>query len=240
MLNQSQVDAWLSEFVTKLKDKFGSRLIWVDHHGSWARGEPREESDIDCMVLFDQVGEADLGTFRDIISSMPDAVKLASAAIVSILELKMTPRLYMLQCFHGHKVLYGSIEGIVEPPDPDDLVEDIKFKADENLHAARHYLLHPHDLSKVVHKLKYHFKRCFYALQSWFFLTQGEFINTKAEMLRILDDPNDIEVVRIARDWHKLTNDLTVRPTYYIELLERWARGMMRKLETFQTKRSSQ
>jgi predicted nucleotidyltransferase len=234
MLDQSQVDAWLDEFLAKLEDAFGDRLVWVGHHGSWARGEAGPESDIDCMVVVDHVKDADLTTFKEINHSMPDARRLASGSIMSILELKMTPRLYMLQCFHGLKVLYGSIEGIVEPPGADDLIEDIKFKADENLHTARHYLLYPHDLPEVVHRLKYHFKRCFYALESWLLLVRGQFIPTKNEILELLEDPDDREVVLVARDWYQLTDDLTAHPARYIELLERWSRGMMHKLEKYQ------
>lgn len=234
MLNQSQVDAWLDEFVTKLKEAFGDRLRWIAHHGSWGRGEPRSESDIDCMVVIDHVEDDDLIAFRDIVSSMPDAEKLGSGILMSVSELKQTPRSYLIQFFHGRKVLYGSLEGIVDPLTPADLIQDIRIKADDNLHAARHYLLFPHDLPVVVHKLKYHFKNCFYALQSWFLLTQGQFISRKDDIIEHLDNPDDKEVVRVARDWFELTDDLTSRASYYIELLERWSRGMMRKVEEYE------
>jgi len=131
-------------------------------------------------------------------------------------------------------VLHGSIEGIVEPPKLENLISDIRFKASDNLHPARHYLLFPHELPKAVHKLKYHFKNCFYALQSWHLLTSGKFIKTKAEMLELLNDPADKEVVRVARDWYKITDDLTARARYYIELLERWSRGMIIKLKSYE------
>jgi predicted nucleotidyltransferase len=234
MLSQFEVDQWLADFLAKLKERFSKRLVFVAHHGSWGRGEAREESDIDCMVVVDHIDDADLAAFRDIVSSMPDAEKLGSGILMSVSELKQTPRSYLVQFFHGRKVLYGSIEGIIEPPTSEDLIGDIRIKADDNLHAARHYLLFPHDLPVVVHKLKYHFKNCFYALQSWHLLTQGKFIATKNETLERLEDPHDKEVVRVARDWFKLTDDLTARSRYYIELLERWSRGMFRKLETFE------
>ncbi len=237
MLDQSQVDDWLEEFVSRLKDAFGERLRWVGHHGSWARGEPTEASDIDCMVLLDRLGDADLRTFKDIVYSMPDAATLASGSIMSIRELQLTPRIYMIQCFYGNKVLHGSLQGIVEPPDDCDLIDDIKYKADDNLHTARHCLLYPHDLPKAVLNLKYQFKRCYFALQSWFLLTRDVFICTKEEMLDIADDPDDAEVTHVARDWGKLTDDLTARPEYYIELLERWSRGMHRKLDSWEESR---
>ncbi|MBA7602910.1 hypothetical protein ES703_10006 [subsurface metagenome] len=233
MLDQSQVDAWLADFLANLRDRFGDRLVFVGHHGSWGRGEPRPESDIDCMVVVDRIEDEDLTAFRDIMSSMPNAEKLGSGILMSVTELKQTPRSYLSQFFYGRKVLYGSIEGIIAPPTRDDLIEDIKFKADNNLHTARDYLLFPHDLPVVVHRLKYHFKNCFYALQSWFLLTKGEFIPTKNQILEYLDDANDAEVVRVARDWFTITDDLTARASYYIELLERWSRGMMVKLEAY-------
>lgn len=232
MIDKSFVDKWLEEFLAKLRKVFGDRLIWVANHGSWARGEPRPESDIDCMVVVDKIEDEGLDKFKNIIHSMPESEKLSSGILMSVSELKQTPRSYLVQFFHGRRVLHGSIEGIVNSPKAEDLIQDIRIKADDNLHAARHYLLFPHESSKVVHKLKYHFKNCFYALQSWLLLTQGAYIATKNEILERLDDPDDKEAVRTARDWYNLTEDLTRRPSHYIELLERWARGMVAKLQS--------
>ena len=235
IMDQHQVDAWLAGFLAKLKERFGDRLIWVGLHGSWGRQEARPESDIDCMVVIDRIEDSDLYAFRDIVSSMPDAQTVGSGLLLSTAELREAPRFYLVQFFYGRRVLYGSLQGIVTPPGPEELITDIRLKASDNLHAARHYLLYPHDLPKVVHKLKYPFKNCFYALQSWLLLTQGKYVPAKNEILECLDNPDDREAVRVARDWYKLTNDLTVHAQYYIELLERWSRGMIAKLESCRT-----
>jgi predicted nucleotidyltransferase len=237
MIDKVYVDKWLTEFVAKLRQAFGERLVWVGHHGSWARGEARSESDIDMMVILDKVEANDLVTFREIVSSMPDARSLASGLLLSISELKRTPRFYTVEYFHGRKELYGSIDGIIEHPRAEDLVSDIELKVSDNLLAARHYFLFPHDLTKVVLKLKYPFKNCFYALESWVMLTQDKFISTKNDILELLDDPVDKQVIIVARDWYKLTDDLIERPAYYIELLERWGRGMIGKLEACSRKK---
>ena len=39
MLSQSEVDQWLADFLLKLKERFGDRLVFAGHHGSWARGK---------------------------------------------------------------------------------------------------------------------------------------------------------------------------------------------------------
>jgi predicted nucleotidyltransferase len=241
MIDQNQVDTWLAEFVTKLKEAFGGRLVWVGHHGSWASGEARPESDIDCMVVLDRIEEDDLTLVREAASSMPQGLEssrhtleLASGILRSVSELKLTPRFALVQYFYGCKVLHGSLDGIVRKPEPRDLLEDIKLKVSENTIAARHYLVfYPHESTKSVHKLKYFFKCAFYALQSWVLVTQGRFINRKDDIGEYLEEEIDKNVVRITHDWHKLEADRTARPLYYIELLDRWGRSMIKRLETY-------
>ena len=43
----------VEEFVRKLKEKFGSRIESIVVFGSYARGESKEESDIDVLIVGD-------------------------------------------------------------------------------------------------------------------------------------------------------------------------------------------
>jgi len=60
MLTQADVDSWLEEFHQRLLDRFGDRLVFLAHHGSWARGEARPDSDIDAFVIVDRVDDETL------------------------------------------------------------------------------------------------------------------------------------------------------------------------------------
>jgi predicted nucleotidyltransferase len=232
MIDKTYVDNWLADFLGALQKHFGKRILYAANHGSWARGEARPESDIDCMVVMDKVNDDDITAFRDIMNTMPGADAFGSGLFLSAGELKQTPRFNTIQFFYGCNVLYGSLEGIIEPPGREEFIMNVMYKANENLHHARHYLLFPHDLPKVVHRLKYPFKNCYYALQSWVFLKEGIFILRKDDMLELLDDENDKQVVLTARDWYRTAEDRTARPAYYIELLERWSKGMIGKVES--------
>jgi len=230
MPDREGVDRWLAGFLSRLRKEFGDRLIYVGHHGSWTRGEPRHGSDIDTTVVIDHVDSRDLAAFRNIVAEMPDARSLASGIFLSIQELKALRSFELIQFFHGCRVLHGTIDGIVGEPQPTDLREHIQVIASANLFHARHYLLYPHDWSKVVHKLYYPFKECFYALQSWVLLREGRFIPTRDELAGYLLGADDREVVRIARSWHDLEQDREERPSYYMELLERWSRNILLRL----------
>lgn len=234
MINQSEVNKWLDDYLKRLRDGFSDRLKFVGHHGSWARGEAKPESDIDTIVVLDRIESHDLEIFRDIVSSMPDAKTLASNALVSVSELQVWPRFDLMQLFYGCKVLHGTLDGIIEKITTDDLIDSIKVTASANSHHARHYLLHPHELSMAVHNLKYPFKNCFYALQAWVLVKENKFAARKNDLLEILKDADDKEVVLVARDWKELEEDRTKRPLHYINLLERWSRNMMLRLHAYE------
>ncbi len=230
MLDQSKVERWLQEFLEQLNERFDKRLIFVAHHGSWARGEARPDSDIDAFVLLDKISASDLETYRNLIYAMSDEQCSVSTFLGSVDELKVWPRHEQIQCFYGSHVLHGCLEDLVDKPTDKDFIEDIRIKASTNLHHARHYLLHPHDLNTVVHRLYYPFKECYYAMQSWMLLTTGKYFARKADMIMALRNSDDREVIRVTKDWAELSDDRTQKPMHYIHLLERWSRKMLSRI----------
>ena len=235
-LDRTEVDRWLAQLLARLKDAFGERLVFVGCHGSWARGEAGPDSDIDTLVILDRVDPKDLSAYRDLMHAMPQAERLASGGIWSVSELRAhRPRSELIQFYYGCKTLHGTLHGLVERPTEEDFIEDIQLKACAGLFLARHYLLFPHDLREKVHRLRDPFKYCFFGLQSWMLWRTRKYFARKDDLITVLPDPEDQEVVRIARDWHRLSEDRTARPLYYMELLERWSRRMLSRLETLQT-----
>lgn len=165
---------------------------------------------------------------------MPDARRLASSAFISIAELRAWPRRELVQLYYGCTPLHGTLDGLVYQPRNADFIEDIRTRAAENLHVARYYLLHPHDMSTVVHKLYLRFKCCFFAVQSWMLLRDGKYVARKDDLLDVLLDAHDREAIRVARDWGELEQDRGARPLYYVQLLERWSRSMLLRIAAYE------
>ena len=236
MADQQTVDLWVDEFVRRLRTQFGSRLMYVDLHGSWARGEGRPDSDIDMTVVLDHIEDEDLKAYADLVHSMPEARPLASGFLASAKELRAWPRYDRALSRHGRKVLHGSLDGAWAKPTDEDLLGDVRIKAAVNLHVARHYMLYPHDRTAVVHLLRYPFKECFFAMQSWTLLTTGTYYPRKIDLIAVLTDPDDRDLVRVAKDGQDLSEDRTQRPMYYISLLERWCRTMLGRIAAHEGK----
>lgn len=55
------VRAALDRYAARLRERFGDRLREVRLFGSFARGEANEDSDVDVLVLVDDLTDAELG-----------------------------------------------------------------------------------------------------------------------------------------------------------------------------------
>ena len=60
------IDIWLFEIIEKLKDEFQNNLLFVGLQGSYGRNEATEESDIDLVVILNELKFKDLKIYRNI------------------------------------------------------------------------------------------------------------------------------------------------------------------------------
>ena len=52
------VDRYISDLLLRLKDQYSERLLYVGLQGSYLRGEAKESSDIDIMVVVESLSVA--------------------------------------------------------------------------------------------------------------------------------------------------------------------------------------
>lgn len=58
------IDAWMNNLIEQLMIEFKERLVLVGLQGSRARGEQREDSDIDIVVVIEDLNAHDLASYR--------------------------------------------------------------------------------------------------------------------------------------------------------------------------------
>ena len=64
------INAWIQNFLQTLNNTFGARVWFVGLQGSYARGEATENSDIDVVVILDELSASDIKTYNAMLDSL--------------------------------------------------------------------------------------------------------------------------------------------------------------------------
>ncbi|WP_186450860.1 nucleotidyltransferase domain-containing protein [Sporomusa sp. KB1] len=65
------INDWIDELVTKIKNEYRDRVAFIGLQGSYKRKEANDSSDIDIVVILNELTMKDLQKYRAIISQMP-------------------------------------------------------------------------------------------------------------------------------------------------------------------------
>ena len=214
--------AWAEEATGKLKTGFGERLRFVGIQGSRARGEAREDSDIDLVVLLDHVDADDLVRYRAIVQSMPRS-ELACGFVGSERVLTAWPRHELFQFYHDTHAIFGALPD-VSPFTEADALEAARIGASGIYHAISHACVFDGDAADGI--LESLFKGAFFTLQALQFVRTGAYPRTKAELAAQLEG-DEARILEVGRDWqaHRPKDDVERREL--VGLLLRWSEGVI-------------
>jgi predicted nucleotidyltransferase len=65
------VNAWMEQFLQALHKTFSGRIWFVGLQGSYARGEATEHSDIDTVLILDELNPQDIQSYHAMLDSLP-------------------------------------------------------------------------------------------------------------------------------------------------------------------------
>ena len=180
------IQIYMSELTAYLEAAFGERLLYVGLQGSYLRGEATEESDIDAMVVLNDMTVRDLDTYRSIIMSLGDYEK-SCGFICGRAELAGWNPLEICHVLHTTKDCYGTLSALVPSYDEADIQNYIKISAGNLYHEICHRYIHA-DAEANRKNLPFTYKGVFFILQNMYYLKTGVFAMTKKELLTMLSD----------------------------------------------------
>ena len=64
------ITTWMPNFLQRLSETFANRVWFVGLQGSYGRGEATETSDIDIVVILDELSATDIQTYNDILDTL--------------------------------------------------------------------------------------------------------------------------------------------------------------------------
>ena len=211
------IRAWLDQTRRELQTAFGPRLRFLGLQGSYGRGEAREDSDIDLVVILDQVGEEDWAAYRVVLERLPHR-GLICGFFSGAAELEHWDRADLFQFVHDTTPILGSLSGIVPPLDRADAARALRRTACDLYHAVGHNVLHQRSAALLAAQ----FKAAAFALRARHYVRTGVFLRASADLAAALP-PEDLAVLEGGRG---LTADnLDVRSLLLLD----WAGRIIRE-----------
>ena len=175
---------YLSRLTALLQKAYGKRLIYVGLQGSYLRNEATDHSDIDIMVVIDNITPDDLSAYRQAIFQLEDP-ELSCGFICGKEDLLYWNPLEICHLLHSTKDHYGSLAELLPSYSRNDVVNFIKFSVNNLYHEICHRKIHSSE-EKNRQKLAGSYRGVFFILQNLYYLQSGQFAGTKAELSSLL------------------------------------------------------
>ncbi len=174
------LNRYLDDLIRGCREAFGDRLVYAGLQGSWLRGEAREGSDIDVMVVLDRFGREDMDRYREILQSIGEYERSCGFLCGKDELLRWSP-LETCQLLHTTKDLVGVLADLVPPYAREDEIEYVRFSLGNVYQELCHRFVHA-DREKNTAKFRGTCKYVFFLVQNLHFLESGRFLLTRREL----------------------------------------------------------
>lgn len=181
-----RIDEYIDELIDTLNDAFGERLVYIGLQGSYLRNEETKNSDIDIMAVIDNLSVEDLKTYQKALVSIGDFDK-SCGFICSKADLEHWNPLEICHLLNTTKDYYGELKNLVPAYTIEDERNYVKLSLNNFYHEICHRYVHA-DMEYNISKLPITCKSVFFIMQHLHYLSSGNFIPTKRELLECIQD----------------------------------------------------
>ena len=189
------IQVYLSRLIGGLTHIFGDRLLYVGLQGSYLRGEATETSDIDVMVIFDEIDASTLDTYRELLISVGDYDR-SCGFVCSREDMAAWNTPEVCHLLHTTRDLYGRLADFVPAYTREDVIQYVKVSVGNLYHELCHRYIHASREMNQSH-LPMTCKAVFFILQNVHYLKTGRFAATKKELLEALEG-DDREILALS------------------------------------------
>ena len=188
------ISAWMDQLLKELNIAFGRRLWFVGLQGSYGRGEATEHSDIDAVVILDQLSACDLQTYNALLDRMPHR-ELSCGFFSGKEELMRWEPSDLLQLYYDTTPVFGSLDEVLPLLDKVAVDRAIKIGACNLYHGCVHNMLH----DKSEDRLRGLYKAASFVVQAICLRQTGRYCCRMEDLLEVVA-PAEQEILRIFLD----------------------------------------
>lgn len=205
-----EIKEWLKDFSEALKETFGTRIWFVGLQGSYGRGEATETSDIDLVVILDEVSPADIRTYDKMLNKLPNR-ELVCGFFAGRDELFGWEPSDLFQFVHDTTPIVGSLDELLSRIDKAAVDRAIRIGACNIYHACVHNMLY----EKSADVLQSLYKSAVFTVQAICYRETDVYTKSQKKLLDIAAS-EDQAVVRTflhlknggAADFEKMSDEL--------------------------------
>ena len=215
-----EITTWLNTFLQKLNDTFGNRVWFVGLQGSYGRGEARDTSDIDVVVILDELSASDIGVYNAMLDGLPHR-ELICGFLSGKDELLRWEPSDLFQFYYDTTPIKGGLDALLPLLDKAAVNRAIKIGACNIYHGCVHNMLH----EKSEDILRGLYKAASFVVQAIAFKQTGKYIRFQKDLLGVVS----ADERKIVETFLKLKNGEAVDFGAMSEELFAWAKKWISK-----------
>ncbi len=205
-----EITTWMEKFLKALNEKFDERVWFVGLQGSYSRGEATETSDIDIVVILDELSAEDIQTYNAMLATLSHREMICGFLSGKNEILNWEPS-DLFQFCYDTKPIKGNLDELLLLIDENAVNRAIKIGACNIYHSCVHNMLH----EKSEDILKALYKSASFVVQAIAFRQTGKYISHQKDLLGFVS-PDEQAIVEIFLslknggmiDFHKMSETL--------------------------------
>jgi predicted nucleotidyltransferase len=209
-----EISNWMNAFLEALDGLFAERIWFVGLQGSYGRGEATENSDIDVVVILNELTSTDIRAYNAMLDTLPHREKICGFLSGKQELLNWEPS-DLFQFYHDTKPIRGSLDDLLPLLDKAAVDGAIKIGACNIYHGCVHNMLH----EKSAEILSGLYKSASFVVQAIAFRETGRYASCQKDLLQVVS----AEERGIVETFLHLKNGGAIDFEKMSEALFRWA-----------------
>ena len=175
-----ELTTWKDLFLKALDDVFGDRVWFVGLQVSYGRGEATETSDLDMVVILDELHPEDIQNYEKMLNTLPHRELLCGFLSGKAEILNWDPA-DLFQFYHDTTPIRGSLDALLPLLDDAAVVRAIKVGACNIYHGCVHNMIY----EKNEDILRGLYKAASFVVQAICYRQTGTYMGRQRDLLEI-------------------------------------------------------